>query len=919
MKIATKLSTAFLTLILIIVGMVISSIFFSVRIQYLSGKIAPVAKTASSLVMCIKDATILLEGLPTLKDEEQLQAQAVQIDELHNDIRQILNELSAVTEAASLDLDVRTITRLHQTFFLEVNANLATYQEALSLQKEAAIAKTLERFQEQQHELNQLLVLFAERNETPIHQKEETARTLEQSGKATTDELLCLIIELFNQDYPLVQGASKLQSYVVELGELCRRYISEQNEQRLAEIEIQIATIFSLADSRVKRLQRCATSTENAHDTQMFAEGLAALQETIMAENGLLALYRKELLVRNRLRELETQIRNVTGVIQSISIDILKRMEQFIETAQKTVWREVIILHIMFGIFMLAGIVISVICAWLMTRSIVQPIRHIVEVAAHVAEGRLDQEITIQRDDEIGQLAEAFRHMQRTLAQVLQETERLSRAVHDGQLDFRGNAESYAGSWQALVRGMNNIIEAFVAPFTMTADSIQRIAKGDIPEKLTTTYRGDFNAMMQNVNRLIDVMQSITGLAEEIADGNFAADVQERSHNDRLMRALNRMTQRLREVLLRMRDLVEMVQQGRLDVRGDTEAFAGGWQDLVVGINALLDAFAHPITSAAAHIDRIARGDISLRITEEYNGDFNAINDNLNILIDAMFEISELAETMANGNLHIEIRERSPQDMLAQALNSMLQCLQQVIINVTSTANHVALFSREMNAASEQVAQGVSKHAASVEELSVTMEQMGMNIKQNAENALQTETIALQAAQDAEASGHAVMETVTAMRDITTHIQILEEIAEQSNLLALNAAIIAAQTGEHGRGFAVVADEVRELAKRSQSAAKEIDKLAVSSVRVAENAGKMLNALVPDIHRTAKLVQKISAANKEHDTGIHLINQTIQQLQMITQKNSANAEKMAVMASGLARQATELNETVAFFTSATAT
>ena len=149
---------------------------------------------------------------------------------------------------------------------------------------------------------------------------------------------------------------------------------------------------------------------------------------------------------------------------------------------------------------------------------------------------------------------------------------------------------------------------------------------------------------------------------------------------------------------------------------------------------------------------------------------------------------------------------------------------------------------------------------------------MHATIKQNAENAMKTETIALKSATDAKESGKAVTLTLTVMKEIAQKISIIEEIARQTNLLALNAAIEAARAGEQGRGFAVVASEVRKLAERSQVAAREISELSSSSVDVAQDAGILIGKLVPDIQKTAELVQEINAASREQSSGADQIN-----------------------------------------------
>jgi methyl-accepting chemotaxis protein len=164
---------------------------------------------------------------------------------------------------------------------------------------------------------------------------------------------------------------------------------------------------------------------------------------------------------------------------------------------------------------------------------------------------------------------------------------------------------------------------------------------------------------------------------------------------------------------------------------------------------------------------------------------------------------------------------------------------------------------------------------------------MVSNIKQNADNAQQTEKIAVKSAEDAKEGGRSVAESVTAMKEIASRISIIEEIARQTNMLALNAAIEAARAGEHGKGFAVVAAEVRKRAERSQKAAGEINQLSVSTVNVAEKAGEMLDKLVPDIQRTAELVQEITAASREQDTGAEQINKAPQQLEKIIQQNAS--------------------------------
>jgi len=320
-----------------------------------------------------------------------------------------------------------------------------------------------------------------------------------------------------------------------------------------------------------------------------------------------------------------------------------------------------------------------------------------------------------------------------------------------------------------------------------------------------------------------------------------------------------------------------------------------------------------PLDRAVQAADALAIGDINVTLAVDSNDEVGMLVRSMRKMADSTREVVGLAKEVADGNLGVDIRERSDKDEMLLALKDMVVNLRDVVGTVQGAAEQVSSGSQAMSSSSEELSQGATEQAASAEEASSSIEEMTANIRQNADNAKETEKIAVKGAEDAIQGGQAVGDTVAAMRQIADKINIVEEIARQTNLLALNAAIEAARAGEQGKGFAVVAAEVRKLAERSQLAAAEISDLSGSSVEVAENAGKLLEQMVPNIQRTAELVQEIAAASMEQDSGAEQISRAIQQLDSVIQQNASSSEEMASTSEELSSQAEQMQASMGFF------
>lgn len=414
-------------------------------------------------------------------------------------------------------------------------------------------------------------------------------------------------------------------------------------------------------------------------------------------------------------------------------------------------------------------------------------------------------------------------------------------------------------------------------------------------------------------------VRQIAAAADKLAAGDLGVTLNMDSKDEIgvLAGSFREMVNTINKLLEETQSLIEAVQEGKLNTRGDAAKFHGAWSEQVSAVNGLIEAFMEPLVLASNYVERISKGDLPPKITKDVKGDFEKLKNHINMLIDAMNTVTAAAAEIAVGNLTVKLHQRSDEDRLMQSMIEMVNQLTDVVSNIQSVSTQVANGSQELSASSEQMSQGASEQSAAVEQISSSMEEMAANINQNSDNAQQTERIALKAAEDAAKGGTAVAETVSAMKQIAGKISIIEEIARQTNLLALNAAIEAARAGEHGKGFAVVASEVRKLAERSQTAAGEINGLSGSSVQVAEKAGEMLTRIVPDIQKTAELVQEINAASREQNTGADQINKAIQQLDQVVQQNAAASEEMSTTSEELAAQAEQLQSSVAYFRIAT--
>jgi len=436
-----------------------------------------------------------------------------------------------------------------------------------------------------------------------------------------------------------------------------------------------------------------------------------------------------------------------------------------------------------------------------------------------------------------------------SLREFASEMSRLQAEACSGHLDARGQDERYQGAWRQMVEGLNQTLQSIQAPLAAANAVVDKISRGEVPPAIAEEYPGEFDSMKQSLNRCIGAMDALR---------------------------------------LDVRSLCKASLEGRLSFRADPSKHMGFFGKTVFGVNEVMDSITRPINDGITILERMAEGDLTARMTGEYQGDHARIKLALN-----------------------------------KAVGKLDEGMQQVAVATEA----VASAAEQISSGSQAIAQGASEQAASIEEISSSLQEMASRTQSNAEQAGEARGLADSARSTAGEGLQSMdrltgaMEKIQSSSDATAKIvKTIDEIAFQTNLLALNAAVEAARAGDAGRGFAVVAEEVRNLAMRSAEAAKNTAGLIEESVGNSE-AGVSLNSevraqldrITGQSNQVGEVMKSIAEAGETLSTGIAQVNQAVEQMNQVTQAQAANSEESASAAEELSGQAEELRATVSRF------